>query len=414
MLSEQLVRLPEVVFALVIAQSLINYRDIIVTPFPPGDWSENAVALLALLTIGVTVVMSWYDWHVTMELRPYDMGCGWPELLRVIADMAVVVVYAYVLFTVDISVGDPVSSIWQFLLGYPIVYGLYLVSGRARQVTFGPMASNLRPILVFALILLAVLVIYLRLYERFTASSGLLNILTLTSVLLFVVSYRLERHRMVNRKVTRKRRGLRVGIDVDGVLGNQITGVLPRIEREYGIPLTYSDITEWHYSFGPSDITREILKAQKDRHYLLDMPVHPGARQMLAALYPNHPIDMTTARPAEIRDATESWLHRKRLYYDDLHTTEEAKKSGSGVDILVDDRAENLVEYLQNSNGHGILVRQPWNQDGEELLPWLEEGRASTVDTLSEIPAIVESVALRRRVSPLGQAADRCMEDVLR
>jgi hypothetical protein len=55
--SDHLVRLVQVVFGVVIAQSLILYRDVVVAPHL--HW----VATIALGVIYITTVLSWIDWQ---------------------------------------------------------------------------------------------------------------------------------------------------------------------------------------------------------------------------------------------------------------------------------------------------------------------------------------------------------------
>ena len=66
--SDQLVRLVQVFFALVLAQSLFLFRSALLHPFSYG----NRIAVLALACVFYTTVASWVDWHVAMARRPYD------------------------------------------------------------------------------------------------------------------------------------------------------------------------------------------------------------------------------------------------------------------------------------------------------------------------------------------------------
>src|SRR5947209_778089 len=65
-ISDQLVRLVQVFFALVLGQSLLLYRSVLLDPFSEKHW----LATLALATMFYTTVASWVDWHVVMAHRP--------------------------------------------------------------------------------------------------------------------------------------------------------------------------------------------------------------------------------------------------------------------------------------------------------------------------------------------------------
>jgi hypothetical protein len=104
----------------------------------------------------VTIIMSWIDWHRTVERRPYDFGerqgVRVAERLRFGADLFVVSVYAFTLFAVgDISTAG--ASLYMF--GFVAMFAGYVASGWLRRRTYGPVASNLVPIVLFGAITLA-------------------------------------------------------------------------------------------------------------------------------------------------------------------------------------------------------------------------------------------------------------------
>lgn len=392
--SDQLIKLPEFVFALVIAQSLVAYRVVIVDPFPRGNLAEHSVAVVALFVVYFTTVMSWYDWHLTMVDRPYDMRrYGRTEWVRLGADMGIVVLYAYLLFTIAPFQSVPSADIWRHLLGYPLVFVVYWVSGVTRRRTYGPQASNLKPILEFMLAL-ALLAVFYRAVWRLAPATWL-NIVSLLSFLFVVWWYRRERKAETRRRREAKDVGCVVGIDIDGVLGNQIDGVIPRVRDAFSISLEYDEIVDWRYDFGPSDISTEIGKALTDKDYVDDMPLHQGARQMVATLFPHHRIVVITARPPETRQGTEQWLHKRRLFYDQMVNTREAGKSICAADVLVDDYIGNVIEFLDNSTGQAILVRRPWNADDAELASYAAAGRLQVVEELSDVPSAVGRFAVK-------------------
>jgi hypothetical protein len=60
-------------------------------------------------------------------------------------------------------------------------------------------------------------------------------------------------------------KGRSVGVDPDGVLANQVIGVLPRVAASYGVVLEYKDIVDWQLPIigveSSSDIAKEIVGA---------------------------------------------------------------------------------------------------------------------------------------------------------
>src|ERR1039457_4550543 len=144
-ISDQLVRLVQIVFGLVLAQSLLLHRDLVVHPFSV----PHLVAVSALAAVYVTTVLSWIDWHVTMELRPYNFSAQnahrHTEQLRLGLDLFIVTIYAYLLFTVEDVKRQPSGWLGGYLLGFPIIFGAYLFSGLARRRSHGKLASNPAP-----------------------------------------------------------------------------------------------------------------------------------------------------------------------------------------------------------------------------------------------------------------------------
>jgi len=183
-----------------------------------------------------------------------------------------------------------------------------------------------------------------------------------------------------------------VGVDIDGVLGNQVDGVLARVNARLGSSLSYGHIVHWDVPLGDTSFKPEIAEAMKDPRYVLEMPVHDGAGQMLAALTERYTVKIITVRPCSVMRLTEQWLVANGLPYNELVRGREEFKSEHCVDALIDDYPRNLAEFLKNADGPGILVDQPWNQEVPELRPWLESGRLIRVTNLLEIPVLLKKL----------------------
>jgi hypothetical protein len=124
-ISDHLVRLVQILFGVVVGQSLVLYREVVVSPFE----HDYLAASLALVSIYVMIVWSWMDWNMTTEMRPYDLRrartdaspsehlAEHTERWRLYVDLAIVTVYAYVLFQVAPVVGDSGADIRYCSLG---------------------------------------------------------------------------------------------------------------------------------------------------------------------------------------------------------------------------------------------------------------------------------------------------------
>ncbi len=142
-ISRNLVALVDIVFAVVVAQSLIRYEEIIFRP----TWG---LSFASIVLVYFTVVLSWVDYHVSMDRYPYSRnGMAW--WFRFFADLMIVGAYTYMLFAVrevDLS-----GTLARFLPGFAVVFLLYLISGVARRFEYDRGASRVTLIVVFTVLL---------------------------------------------------------------------------------------------------------------------------------------------------------------------------------------------------------------------------------------------------------------------
>jgi 5'(3')-deoxyribonucleotidase len=321
----------------------------------------------------------------------------------VYADVGVATLYAYLLFTIEPLIGHPDGSLTRHLVGYPLVFGAYLLSGLLRQWTHGRSASKRQP-LIIGFVAYAALVLAYHYSRPFVPLDWRVrsNAIALVGALGLMWGYRAYRRYLV-RSDERAAARLIIGFDVDGVLADQIAGVLPIIKERHDVTLTYADISDWRLPIKGTDIAQEIVRAQQDREYVLGMRVHEGARRILDFLHETHRIVVITARQGEAATTwTAEWLRRNKLPYDDVVGGMESRKSEHRADVLVDDYIGNVVEFLTNTNGLAVLVDQPWNRDRSDLVPFVTTSRLFVVSNLLELRRLwpdVLATALARRMS---------------
>src|SRR5262245_39006532 len=139
--SDRMIRLVEIVFGVVLGSSLSLYRSVVSDPFS----ITHVTAVLALVTVYMTGVLSWIDWHNTMDRTPYLLGVRL-EKIRFAADLLISTLYVYILFSIEALTDAPSGDLSHFLAGYVIVYALYIVSGVLRRKQYGRLAS--RPLII--------------------------------------------------------------------------------------------------------------------------------------------------------------------------------------------------------------------------------------------------------------------------
>jgi hypothetical protein len=195
-LADQLLEPTKLVFAVVIAESLREYRDVLVSPIHHGHY----IATLALVGIYLTTVWSWLGWHRAHEIYPYvvtvDQKPNRTEVFRFYADLAIVIAYAYTLFQVEPLLHDPRHDLVWLLLGYPIIIFLYGIENGLRRSHYGGAARRTIPLISAFVVLAVVTLAYVA--ARRTAlpeprdSPGLLwlNGVTLSTYIVVMWGYR--------------------------------------------------------------------------------------------------------------------------------------------------------------------------------------------------------------------------------
>ena len=200
-ISDRLVQLVQVFFGVVAGQGLILYRNVVVSPFD----HDQIPAALALVSIYVMIVWSWIDWNMSMEDHPYDFRTRartrvgrWQtraERWRFYSDIVIVFLYSYMLFQVGPLDGNPSADIRYLLLGYPLVFLLYLASGELRILRYGSVASNMRPIVEFLVVFVVLMLAYIVLWGT-SISAFWLNCLTIGAAIVATRTYRWRRVRV--------------------------------------------------------------------------------------------------------------------------------------------------------------------------------------------------------------------------
>ena len=367
--SQNALWVTQILFALILANGLVLYRELILQPFLP----EYRLATVGLVVVYLTTLLSWIDFSGTMDKAPYVFPNNW-EIFRFVIDIVIVMSYAYLLFSIEYLKNDPGGNISGYILGFTLIFFLYYASGFARVMVYGYIASRRLLIFSFFIAFACLLVLYRALY--LTQISKLwLNYTSVISCGVTIIIYRLVRTHIRKKNKRLKKEGLTIGVDVDGVLGNQVVGVLPIIEEKYGKRLKYEDITEWKLPVNQSNIAEIIEEALEDESYILEMPLHANARKTIDRIGRKNNIFIITARQKESEKWTKQWLFSNRVVYDKYINSRDVPKNAHSLDALVDDYLGHIREFLENTDGFAILFDQPWNHDRKVLKQWENSGR---------------------------------------
>ena len=183
------------------------------------------------------------------------------------------------------------------------------------------------------------------------------------------------------------KRNYTIAVDVDGVLADQISGILPIIIKVQGVMLKYDEVTSWNLPINDTSIDIIIVNEQKKRSYILNMPVHKGAREVLNRLNDKYYVNIATARPSDSDSWTKEWLSKNKIPYDSYYNLKEGGKQNAkeSFDVLIDDYIGNIKAFLDKCEGKAILFSQPWNKDRSNLVKYINNGRLAIANNWIEI-----------------------------
>jgi 5'(3')-deoxyribonucleotidase len=96
---------------------------------------------------------------------------------------------------------------------------------------------------------------------------------------------------------------LKIAVDIDGVLADQVGAVLKVIERKYGMKCLKSDVDRAHWTFAGGELWSEIGRLLAISEYTLNLPLIEGSQKAIEQLA-DHNVFVVTARRPNAEDAT--------------------------------------------------------------------------------------------------------------
>jgi len=96
---------------------------------------------------------------------------------------------------------------------------------------------------------------------------------------------------------------LKIAVDIDGVLADQVGAVLKEIEKEYCLKYSKSEVNRAHWTFSGRELWLEIRRLLADPEYTLNIPVIEGSQKGVEQLADSNVI-FVTARRASAEVAT--------------------------------------------------------------------------------------------------------------
>lgn len=180
---------------------------------------------------------------------------------------------------------------------------------------------------------------------------------------------------------------MKIAVDIDGVLADQVGAVLEVIEREYGERYHKGDVDRADWTFGGRRLWSEVGRLLADPEYTLNLPLIEGSQGGVERLK-DHEVFVVTARLPDAEEATRRWLKAHFPCLRGYFTAGTGTKHKIPSDVLIDDLDLNIVEFVRSHpHRRGILFVHPWSINGTDI-----EDYADQVYYCPGWPRVVEAV----------------------
>jgi uncharacterized HAD superfamily protein len=158
---------------------------------------------------------------------------------------------------------------------------------------------------------------------------------------------------------------MRIAIDIDSTLHHYWDVLSGAAERRFGIDLPYEEQFDWGITRLKPKQLEVCIAETHTREVILSSDPYPGAVEAVRRWHEaGHFIHITSHRDTGAHDATEAWLRKIALPYDELYCSFDkvTRCREIQIDVLIDDSPANIARALEA----GIVVatlRHPWNLD---------------------------------------------------
>lgn len=185
---------------------------------------------------------------------------------------------------------------------------------------------------------------------------------------------------------------LRVGIDLDGVVADFVTGWISRYNAEFGTRLRVADAVEWHAAarmthFGSMSRFWDWARTAgpDERTLFRDLPVYPGAVDGLRALQRLAHVVIVSTKPKWAVSDTLGWLGDLGLPLREVHITDD--KAGVECAMYVEDSTHHLSQLRRRHPG-SVVCRwvRPWNSPIDGCLD---------VDSWADVHVVAQELTAR-------------------
>ncbi len=363
-ISDKLIQYVDILFGVVVGQSIIKYIDLIRNP------TLYPFAFIALIVVIITVTLSWIGYHKSLYKYPYTAEIlTIKRVLRPFNDFLIVVLYTLFLFKIEDfkKVPDQIN-IYTFILCFAGIFFLYITDGFIRVKEYKDHGASMLSLSTKFFAAYSVLgIIYLIVIKYLLSYIVIINWSILLICLSLYIFYRIQREP----RYPEVKSAPLIVVDVDGVLADQVTPILESINKKFGSKYIKSDIRSWDQPLplAKTDIKIAIESSHVDPSYIASMKPIQDAQKVISELSRYFEITIATNRTPVADKPSKQWLRKNNIPYDHYINTSVMGKGAAKGKLLIDDYPNNIVDFLSAEEGRiALLFSQPWNEDDQSLI----------------------------------------------
>jgi uncharacterized protein len=176
---------------------------------------------------------------------------------------------------------------------------------------------------------------------------------------------------------------VRIAIDIDSTLHHYWDQLEAAAKRRFGVDLPYTEQLGWTIErLRPEQVKACVAETHSDEQILAAEPYAGAVETVGGWREAGHFIHVTSHRRIEAQGATQQWLDRIGLAYDELYCSSDkvAHCRAIGIELLIDDSPENLLAAI-DAGITAATLEHPWNRElceEEDIVcapDWPELGR---------------------------------------
>ena len=167
-----------------------------------------------------------------------------------------------------------------------------------------------------------------------------------------------------------RQQGLKIAVDLDGVLAETMEAWCKRANKEFGKSLKLEDLNTW--------ASWKVVGIPKNDFYrILDEvwdswkeipPTEPDIAGKLAKIERLGQLDIVTGRSLDTVESVKKWLLYHKVRYENFVRVRGWRdKVHLDYDVFIDDAPELMLLISRSPLAWGILYERPWNHEVADM-----------------------------------------------